>query len=742
MATRPAAGALAEIGMTGLRRSGGYVQEEWLRDLQRQPWKKYREMAENDAVVGSTLYATTMLMRRTSRRVEPADKHQRADLEAAEFIESCLDGLLHPWSWSSTLEEILSFLTYGWGWHEEVLRQREDGKIVWAKLPIRSQDTLTRWEFSPEGADVIGMWQSAAPTYREVMIPAAKSLHFVTGAYKGNPEGRSLLRRAYRSYYFASRIEEKEAIGIERELCGLPVVTVPWDWLTGGANADQKAAVEGFKKLATDIRLNEQGGALIPAFYDKDGHKLVDIQLLSTQGRRAIDTDKVIGRYDQRKAMTVLADFILLGHEKVGSFSLGVSKAELFATAIESHLGDVAAVFNYGAIPRLLALNGMKGSCKLAFGQADRVNLAELGAFISDVGGIDILLDDNEISRELRAAANLPDEVTPREPPPPQPGAEGEKPPVSGEAKKRSFPAAARNGTRERVAKDDDDFKGDAGAQDPAIRIADRLAPRIRADFLAAVERVRGVVDLVALEAAIIVGDVEGALAAAGVELLAAELAPVLEGLSAVVLEVGPAVSAALGAELKVAIGFDVANVRVVNWLAQHGAELVTGITDGQRAAIRARLVEMAENGQPAASAAKDIVLHIGQTERDSRLIAELRAGLTAEGAADADNQVAQLAREKLQNRAALIAEHESLEAAGGRAARKLAAGAGGRALGRRRAPEADRGRGREGLRDLQRTAGRDARPGRGLDPRRAAEPAAREVQVPGAAGVRGNRNH
>ena len=44
---------------------------------------------------------------------------------------------------------------------------------------------------------------------------------------KGNPEGRRILRDAYRAWYFKKRLEEFEAIGVERDLAGMPVGKVP-----------------------------------------------------------------------------------------------------------------------------------------------------------------------------------------------------------------------------------------------------------------------------------------------------------------------------------------------------------------------------------------------------------------------------------------------------------------------------------------------------------------------------------
>ena len=62
--------------------------------------------------------------------------------------------------------------------------------------------------------------QLAPPSYKQVVIPMEKCLLFRTQTHKNNPEGRSILRNAYRSWYFKKRIEEIEGVGIERDLAG------------------------------------------------------------------------------------------------------------------------------------------------------------------------------------------------------------------------------------------------------------------------------------------------------------------------------------------------------------------------------------------------------------------------------------------------------------------------------------------------------------------------------------------
>ena len=56
-----------------------------------------------------------------------------------------------------------------------------------------------------------------------------------------------------------------------------------------------------------------------------------DLKLLSTGGRRQFDTNAIIARYDARIAMSCLADFILLGHDKVGTLALLVALQKKWA---------------------------------------------------------------------------------------------------------------------------------------------------------------------------------------------------------------------------------------------------------------------------------------------------------------------------------------------------------------------------------------------------------------------------
>ena len=74
-----------------------------------------------------------------------------------------------------------------------------------------------------------------------------------------------MLRNAYRSYYFLKRIQEIEAIGIERDLAGLPVLEVPEELMSSKANSSQKSLRASLEKLVSQIRRDQREGVVMPS---------------------------------------------------------------------------------------------------------------------------------------------------------------------------------------------------------------------------------------------------------------------------------------------------------------------------------------------------------------------------------------------------------------------------------------------------------------------------------------------
>lgn len=409
-----------EIGRIGQNRYGGMIFEEFLPELRgRRGVEVYREMENNDDVVGAILFAMEMLVRQVDWTVDPAGDSAK-DKEAAEFVQSCMNDM--QMTWIDTISEILSFLTYGWSYHEIVYKRRmgntrdprtrskyTDGLIGWMKLPLRAQETLYQWEYD-ENDNLLGMTQMPPPTFGTYTIPINKALHFRTRSRKDNPEGRSILRNAYRPWFFKRRIQEIEGIGIERDLAGLPVIYAPpnldiWD----ENNPDTANIRIGLETMVRNIRRDSMEGVVLP-----DGYKL---ELLSSGGTRQFDTNAIINRYDTRIAMTVLADFIFLGHEKSGSWSLSSNKTDMFALACGAFLDIICETFNSQGIPALIDMNGqhfegITDYPKMNHGDIEDVDIQQFAAYIKDMAGIGLLIPDDGLEDYIRQVGHLPERTS------------------------------------------------------------------------------------------------------------------------------------------------------------------------------------------------------------------------------------------------------------------------------------------------------------------------------------------
>lgn len=236
-------------------------------------------------------------------------------------------------------------------------------------------------------------------------------------------------------------------------------------------------------------------------------------------------------------------------------------------------------------------------------------------------------------------------------------------------------------------------------------RITDRAEPRLRNAFLRAVRAVRDEALLSFIEAALSRGDLRTALAAipwttVGNDALASDLLPPWrdafesagrvttiaagEALRTEAVPRGPATAlqvpvfpptppsvpppgspgspGAPGGPPR-RFAFEVLNPRPLRFLEQHGAALVVEISEPTRLALRETLVEAARRGWDHRTTAKDLIRHIGLTQRLARANRNYRMALEEAGkqsAAMIDRRVAAHARRLLMYRGMVISRTEA----------------------------------------------------------------------------------
>lgn len=442
-----------EIGISGIPRYGALsrVYDEFQRELQGpQGMKLYREAIDNCPIIGAFLFALQHLSRSVEFRIEAASG-PNVDGQLAGKVADRVHGALFEdmdFPWPDQLSEILSMVPFGWALCEMVYKRClgpnppqqpptfsalsitagergqgpddpdftpsrfDDGWLTWKSWGLRAQDTLHMWEWSAQSKP-LAMQQMAPPDYQVRRIPLSKSLLFRAQINKSSPEGKSVIRNAIPSYLYRKNIQNIEAIGVERDLAGYPVfkVTKP-DLQTGlqppdlwNTSDNKMVALLGqIQRMAKSIRNDEQAGLVLPWW--------LEFTLASTGARRMFDTNAIVERYDQRIAMVMLADFILLGHGAVGSKSLASTKASLFTTALNSFLASIASIINRYAIPQLMKLNGVPEELYPRFdhGDAEDVPLESLGNYIGALAKAGMPLFPNaDLEKALLMAAKLPE---------------------------------------------------------------------------------------------------------------------------------------------------------------------------------------------------------------------------------------------------------------------------------------------------------------------------------------------
>jgi len=413
------------LGTTGLRQSGGFVDEEFLRTLRgRKAAQTYIEMRDNSPIIGAMLYAIESLLSQVEWRIEPANGTSEAEAEA-DFVRGCMNDM--SMTFDDFVSEVVSFIPFGWSYFETLYKIRRgpdakdprmrsahsDGKVGWSGLELRAQETLDRWVFGDHG-EILGMIQlDMYASKGPVLIPIDKALLFRTKSHKNNPEGKSLLRPAVIAYHYIKRIQEYEAIGIERDLAGLPVFEVPLELLDPDAPESLKALRRQFEAMIQQIRVDERMGAIVPSEKTRDGMDSgYKFKLLSSGSRKQIDADKVIKRYESRMAMTLLAQFILLGQNagQGSSFALAASSTELFSVALGSLMEQITAVFNKFAIRKLQELNNkpIELDPKLVHGDLETPALGELSAYVAALSSAGLITGTPAVKNKLLEVASLP----------------------------------------------------------------------------------------------------------------------------------------------------------------------------------------------------------------------------------------------------------------------------------------------------------------------------------------------
>ena len=420
--------AKTTLGVAGDNTYNGQIRaDEFLPELRgKKAIRKYREMRDNDSTVGAVMYSVEQILRDIDLHVKPADNSDAARVEK-EFVESVLDDMDH--TLDDHISDALSYLSYGFGWFEVIYKRRvgpterspkknskyTDGRIGVRKIASRAPWTVSKFDVEQKTGDVLGIEQEVGFMGGRNYIPLNKSLYYRTTSLNGDPSGRSILRNAYTSYEYLNNLQSIEAIAVERELAGIPVARIPAEYLSGDASAAQTSFVHNLQQVLRDVKFNEQGYIILPSdtYPDKDGApsstRLVDVELMASNGKRNIDINPIVSRYQHDIARSMLSEFLLLGTSG-GSYALSKSKTDLFLRALESYIQAIVDVLNKQLVERLWQLNGLNYDMMptIVAGDVAPHDLREISSFLRNLNGAGIDVSSHpEVISDLMDIAEL-----------------------------------------------------------------------------------------------------------------------------------------------------------------------------------------------------------------------------------------------------------------------------------------------------------------------------------------------
>jgi phage gp29-like protein len=388
-----------ELGTTGRSHSARFqytlATDEYLNTL---IWPKdieiYNKMERSDAQVKAVLQMLELPIRSTSWYIKPADNSSQAK-KIAEFVEENLftgppKGMAI--NFDDFIKEICTMFTYGHSVFEKVYEVR-DGFLRWKKFATRPQSTLYDFLYDDVGnLEAVEQYLINRGWLRTVM-PADKLLVFTHDMKQGDYRGRSALRAAYKHWSIKDFLYKITNIGIERNLVGTPIITLPDNYDDGD--------YERAKAIVTKLRSNEFGGVTLPPGF------LLDL----FEGKRTLmDVMPYIDYQDLLISRSTLTHFMNLGGGKSGgSYALSSDQSEMFLMMLGAIAKQIANTINSYAIPQLVQYNFASDLYPtLSFKALDNTKILEVLKLMVDGK---LVLPDRDLEEWLRDMMELPEKA-------------------------------------------------------------------------------------------------------------------------------------------------------------------------------------------------------------------------------------------------------------------------------------------------------------------------------------------
>ncbi len=335
--------SFAEIGATGQTSWGAYPRDEYNAKLRGiEGLRIFDQMRKSDGQVRQSLQLIKTPVIAGRWYMQPASTSQQ-DRNIADFVWRCFNEFMTI-SFKQVLKESLSALDFGhWVWEIVYEPRLVDGvpRIVWKKFAPRHPLDIYQWDYDNNGGPVgIRTYRySGDGTASEVTIPIDKLVVITWDREGGNLQGTSILRGAYKHWYFVDNLYKIDAIQKERHGIGIPIIKLPPSFST----EDGRLANE----IGRNLRVNEKAHVVLPPMFELEFAKL--------EGQ-PVDAIRSIEHHSKMILANVLGEFT----QHTGGTSGGGGTAIFYELFLKSarFVGDVISdAFNQYAIRKLVDYN-------------------------------------------------------------------------------------------------------------------------------------------------------------------------------------------------------------------------------------------------------------------------------------------------------------------------------------------------------------------------------------------------
>ncbi len=350
--------------------------------------KIFQKMRKSDPIVGGLMLLLDTVVKRMQINLTG---------DNAEFVQEVLDNM--SIAMPELLGEIASAFTYGFYLGEKVW-EMADGRMWLVDIEPRHQPTI---EAINDDKGLVIQQTSVG----QLSCPYDKCLHIVLLAENRHPFGVSLLRHLYKPYYYKVSIEASEALSLDRDLGGLPILTAPegFDFTaaTEGApnyDANVAATLEWAIDLVSSVRRDQQQGVVKPFGWN--------FEIVRGENRASVPTTDIIARYNTEMASGILANFLALGAFATTNNSNSQMHVSNFLSACEAYAKTISDALQRQVIIPICAYNKLDSFPTIDLKVKNISILKDLGNFLSSLIDKGLVKPNNVLEKAVLDLANLP----------------------------------------------------------------------------------------------------------------------------------------------------------------------------------------------------------------------------------------------------------------------------------------------------------------------------------------------